>query len=429
MILAVLLVAAIVLAVVFVASLRSPVRMLLAPYAFLVPFGSGIVLPIGLPSPFNTLTTLVGAAATVGLVVHGVMNRGGPPRLVRAVPAWLLFLAVCTLTYFWSIKPEATIDNLLVLAPLIGLFVLVALLPIDRSDVAVLERAVIAGGVVAGAYALYLLVGPGLPATEHGVPRFALAGGVEGDPNITAASLLLPLALSLGRGLHSDRGNERVVCLLAAGLIAAGIALTGSRGGIVAGIVVLAALAFHERRRVVTVSFAVLALAGGVVAFSLAPEGLQQRLQRTDSTHRTAIWRVGLEACPTYCVHGSGWGTFPSVYNLALGQARDAEGYRLGFKAHNIWLRAPLEGGVLALVFMIAALAATLLDVLRLPSSLRGPPLAALIGLLVSNTFLSNVDFKYFWLVLIHATMCTLAFEQQEEARAALPARSEPAFG
>ena len=35
---------------------------------------------------------------------------------------------------------------------------------------------------------------------------------------------------------------------------------------------------------------------------------------RRDSTGRTEIWRLGLSACSDHCLAGSGWGTFPDVY-------------------------------------------------------------------------------------------------------------------
>jgi hypothetical protein len=36
---------------------------------------------------------------------------------------------------------------------------------------------------------------------------------------------------------------------------------------------------------------------------------------------------------------------------------------------------------------------------------MRGPPVAALLGTLVSSIFLSNLEFKFFWAVLAYVTI------------------------
>jgi hypothetical protein len=46
-------------------------------------------------------------------------------------------------------------------------------------------------------------------------------------------------------------------------------------------------------------------------------------------------------------------------------------------------------------------LGATVADAVRLPARLRGPPLAALLGTLAAAMFLSNLEYKFFWMALV----------------------------
>ena len=60
---------------------------------------------------------------------------------------------------------------------------------------------------------------------------------------------------------------------------------------------------------------------------------------------------------------------------------------------------------VLGLALMTLGLALAVAEVLRLPKAVRAPPLAAVAALLASGFVLSNLEFKYFWMVLIYAAL------------------------
>jgi O-antigen ligase len=398
------------LAVALVLGARAPLRTLLPAYAVLVPFGSSIVLPLGLPPPFNTVSTLAGGVATAGIAIHLATSRRAAARVLPAVPVWLAFLGVSALTYFWSVSQPNTVDSLVVLAPLVLLYAVAALVVVERKDLQRVEEGIILGGALTGVYGIFLELTSNLPLTGTGVPRFAIAGGAgDPDPNITAASLLLPLALAVGRGLHARTRTGRVLHLSAAGLIATAITLTGSRGGLLTALVVLAVLAVHERRRSMFLAFGLVAVVATVLALRAAPEDLRAHVLAPGSSGRTAIWKVGLDQCATYCWAGSGWGTFPNVYNVAVGFSADDANPRRHFQAHNIWIRAAVETGVVGLGLVVAGLWLTARELFRLGREARGVALAGFIGVIAANTFLSNLDFKYFWLALMHATLTPLA--------------------
>src|SRR5436309_995567 len=101
-------------------TLRRPGRTVFPLYAGTLPIASVIQLPVPLPSPFNTLSSLLGAVALGLGAVHVVFRRQlRVPSLPTAV--WLLFLGWISLTAFWSIDPETSLSTLTVAVPLMAL--------------------------------------------------------------------------------------------------------------------------------------------------------------------------------------------------------------------------------------------------------------------------------------------------------------------
>ncbi|MGH2794051.1 MAG: O-antigen ligase family protein [Actinomycetota bacterium] len=403
--------------VALVAALRAPLRFLLALYAFLLPFGSAISLPIGLPPPFDTPTSVVGLLVIAGILVHLLFVPRSAPRLLPAVPVWLAFATFVGLSFAWSVDARLTVDEVAILLSLVILYALVMLMPVEKADLRRVEEAVVLGGAVAGAYGIALLLGSGFAVTNN---RFAVAGGVgKGiDPNITAATLVLPLAIAVGRATRATTNLARVAFWTAGALIAAAIVLTGSRGGILSALAVIAVLVLnHPRRaRIAIVGLGIVVIAAGTLA--IAPDGLQRRITRPGSSGRTDIWRTALTRCDRFCIAGSGYGTFPTVYQDALHSEPSARGMDLPFVAHSIWIGALIETGIVGALLMVFALALVGRDLLRLPMEVRGPPLAGFVGVLVASTFLSTLGFKYFWMVLIYAGLSTLAHETESAAAA-----------
>jgi O-antigen ligase len=409
------------LAVAVIIGMRAPLRLLLAAYAALVPFGSGVSLPVGLPSQLGTLSTFAGFFTAVAIVARLAVSPRRPARLLPVVPVWILFLALTGLTVMWSPDQETTTGQFLLLAAVMGLFLVVAVSPVEKRDVLAVELGIVLGGVVIGAYGVVALLQGGLQETAAGTPRLATAGGGatgQAGANITAASLLLPLAVAAGRALRATTlVSSRIAWFLAAAVVATGITMTGSRGALVACVPLVFVVMLSERRRKVALITGVMVLAVIGLVITALPEQTQSHLSKQSSSGRTDIWRVGLLACEKHCWVGSGWGTFEHVYNETLGLGPGSTGKNLHNKAHNIWVRTAVEAGFLGVILMTLALIMTAHEVLRLPPALRGPPLAGLVGVAFSNGFLSNIDFKYFWLAIIYCTLVVLAHESSERLR------------
>lgn len=400
-------------AVVLVAGLRSPLGVLVVTYAAMVPFGSATELPIPLPPPFDTPSSLVGLVVIAGLLLHVLFVRRGSVRLPPAVSLWLLFVGWAVLTFAWSVDRRATADQLLLLVSVMAIYVLTALVPVRPVDVQRVGSAVIAGAAVACVIGIALFVAGRAPIGKSGIPRFLITGN---DPNHTAAGLLLPLLLAISRMVdRRQRPANRAFAAAGVALMTSGILLTGSRGGVLAavvGIVVVMIYGGSTRRTVTVVVVVGLAVAVGL---QQAPEKLEERLVATSSTGRTDIWQLGLDTCPTYCGRGSGFGSFPAVYEDEFLTNPKGGGFRTaGFRAHNIWLQALIETGAVGLALLVLAFGAVILDLRRLAREDRGPPLGALLALAVASSLISNMTFKYFWLVLMYATIVVSANDRIE---------------
>ncbi len=397
-----------------VVGLRRPAG-LLALYGVVVPLGSSIVVPL-LPDAFGTLSSAVGLAIAVVLVIHLAATRRRTATIASPLPAWVLLFGVAVVTLVWSVDLAASVRDVAVLASLVAAYAVASFLAMDRRGLALVDAGIVAGGGIAGAIALWQLA-TGSLTTQSGIPRFTLAGGggEVGDPNITAATLLLPLAVGLTGAVTRRRRGARIAFTVGVGLTATGLLLTGSRGGLLSVMALLGVLALNHRRQRLAVTAVLLPVVALAIGLTVAPAAIRERLVESDSTGRTEIWRIGLSACEDYCLVGSGWGTFPAVHAETLLKHPRANGRLLGFEAHNIWLQALVEAGLLGLLLLTLGLTLTVRDLLWLPPAARGTPLAALAAVLVANLFLSTFDFKYFWLVLIYAALTAAAYTAESD--------------
>ena len=391
-----------------VACFRDPLRYALPPYAVLIPFSS--LLSVG-PGQFGSVSTLLGLLLGAALLVQLVTTRRAAPFIYAAIPVWLAFLGLCGLSLYWSIAPRATADDFLVLAAQVLLFVALVLSRVDTVALRRFENAMVLGAVLVVGYGLsQLFLLGGLPTGGSGSGRFGddLLGA-----NNQAAALLLPLALVTHRALAGVR-NRRMLYAALTVLLLFGILMTGSRGGLVSSaVVVLGVVLFGAVRRATAVTLVAVAAVLVWVVLVANPAGIGARHvnQADSSSGRAEIWTVGLYSCPKYCLEGAGWGTFPTVYRQELASVSEARILTQGtsYEAHNIFLLALVEVGIPGLVLLLIGLAIPLVDAARLPRALRGPPLGAFLGTVVSSFLLSNLEFKFFWAVLAYVALASLA--------------------
>ena len=394
------------LAAFVVVGFRRPLSLLLPAYAATVPFGS--LLPTGLPPPYDSVSTTLALLLLAALSARVLMASSGQARLPATVPIWVLLVGITGASTLWSVAPQVTEVAFRDLATLVALYVLIALTPVDLPALRRVETALLIGGAAAASYGVFQFVTGTLPIDVEGGGGGRLGRDLLGANN-TAAALLVPLAIALCRTAAWPTLRARVMYSAAGGLIVFGILLTGSRGGLLAAGACLAVAIFSvERGRRVLLGYAAVVVVLVVVVLVLQPGGIAARTDSTKSSGRTDIWRVGLHACQTYCLVGSGWGTFPRVYQLELPKVPDARilGRGVAYEPHNIWILIGIEAGLAGLVLAVLGLLYTVRDTYRLPAMLRGPPLSGLVATLVAAFFLSNFEYKFFWMTLMYTLMC-----------------------
>lgn len=402
--------------------IRDPLRVALPIFAALIPFGG--LLSVG-SSRFGSLSSLAGIVLGGGLVMQLVSGRRAAVRLHAALPVWLLFLAAAGATALWSVAPDTTINGFIVLSSLVLLYVFVSLSSVDRSVLERTENGLLVGGVAVTAYGLYqLLILGGFPSDAPGFAGPAPDGRFGNDllgPNNEAVALLLPLVIALTRAVAGSRSGRRWTYVSISALLFLGILMTGSRGGLLAAFVAVLVLGLAvPRGRAALLAAGVAVAVVGAAVFQYTPAGIAERTgDPTSSSGRTSIWRVGLAACPQYCAAGAGWGTFPEVYadtQASVPGARVLVGPQGTYEPHNVWLLAVIELGLLGLALLAAGVMLSIRQAASLPASLRGPPLSALVGTIFAATFLSNLEFKFFWMALIMVALYR-NFDDAEKAR------------
>jgi O-antigen ligase len=383
---------------------REPLRLALPVYAALIPFGGAIALG---DSKFTSLSSLAGIVLGAGLVLRLLRRGQTGVRLSATVPIWLLLLAFAGATVIWSLDPGMTVSSVYILVSLIAIYVLIALCPVDRSTLRRVENGLLVGGLACVGYGLFQLIVLGGFPSDPPVP-----GSTDGrfgndllGPNNQAVALILPLLVSTTRSVTLPDRSKRLLYVLASGLLLGGILMTGSRGGMLAtGVAILALVAFVNRGKATLATYGLVAMLVAAFVFFTNPFGLAERsVETTSSSGRTDIWQVGLAACPEYCAFGSGWGTFPAVYADTQASVPGASVLVGGgaYEPHNVWILVGIELGVLGVALLAAGLLATFSEALRLPAALRGAPLAGLAATVFAATFLSNLEFKFFWMALI----------------------------
>jgi O-antigen ligase len=405
-----------------------PTQTIIPLYAALVPIGGIFGIPVPLPPPFNSLSSLVGAMVILSTVLHILLyGRGRIPSLPVAV--WFIFLSWSATTAFWAQQPTAALEELRLALPLVLLMAVVGVLPSEENGVGAVRVAIVIGGAVIGAYALALLTtGSALPI--HGtVQRFSIASDPsQTNPNQLAAALILPLIFSLdlvlwGHGPHLRPGTWKLVGAIGALLVSVALIMTGSRGGVIAAVTAFLLILIFTWRWHPEARRSVIRLVGGVfvtvallgfasfVATTLSPEGRWpdltsidpvQRLTSTQagSSGRTDIWTTGYAACRQFCALGAGVGNFPTVFTDLFATSGAERNVGLARPGHNLYIEVAVETGFVGLTLLGFAFASEWMA-LRSTGSFAPSLAAALVALLVVDAFESFIWFKYFWLLFI----------------------------
>lgn len=312
-----------------------------------------------------------------------------------------------------SIAPDETRSTILLTLAYAALFASAAMVCTSRL------RRRIAVGVLLGASALHVLVAA---ATSGGTERIH---GAFINPDHFAGYLQIGAAFAFGliwsevltgrdrlRGIRdrAERLEQRsfpfVWRILLWGIIAAGIVLTRSRGGIASAVIALAVMLgigiLHRpiAARRPTAAIAAIAVAAGIVFVSLTTgQSAILRFLASDprdigTDTRVELWRSSIQAWHLYPNVGSGLGTFREAFR----SVQPASIHGLVEQAHSDFLQLLVTGGwvgaALGAIVFISLFALLLTGWLQQQHREERAMLLAAFGALLSLTIHGIVEFN-----------------------------------
>jgi putative inorganic carbon (hco3(-)) transporter len=269
------------------------------------------------------------------------------------------------------------------------------------------------------------------------------AGPVDAS-NLYAEILvvLLPLAV-LSFRTEASR-TLRVLAVISAGLICGGLLLTFSRGCLLAAVVVLILMSFvgllkfrHLVISMVAVGLLVAVLQPTVVTRMMSLGRIKALIlgsadggQTPDSSVvmryelDVAAWRVFLD----HPILGVGPGQFATYYSMKYVNRLGLHELTKGYQAHNLYLQALAETGLIGLASFVSIMAAIMLGLWneRGRSAHSHPALAftasgfffSLTALSIVSLFSHLVDQRYFWLMFAMSSAATRIIHCSSEKEA-----------
>lgn len=314
----------------------------------------------------------------------------------------ICLMLLSALSCIWAIYPDVALARNAAYLMLPAFCLLVSVLDFSEKEYEQIVRAAVLGGVVV---AIYILLNGYVGSSG----RVRLDEG--NDPNNLAALLQLPMAMAF-RQTTQKHTKGRVVYVLSLLLIIFVLLLTGSRGGMIsAAVFFLAFFLFSKAYRKAGVLFSLLLVAVLIwqIILPALPENILNRLFETNynkeivSGNRVRIWKaVVLGLFPQMPAYGIGAGCAP----YALMQWHSS-----GKAVHNTYLCIICEYGLLGIGPFLWLLFAKLKKQLVLNHYSEA---ALLLCIYATIFFLDAYAKKFFWNVLLLATIAANAAEQEE---------------
>jgi O-antigen ligase len=279
-------------------------------------------------------------------------------RLAGVAPSWRPI----------SITPDLTLNALLALLPSLASLSLLALLP-RRHQPTVLAVLLMAIAISTGIGILQIATGG---PYFYKITNIGSAVGSFANRNHSALFVALALPL-LGGWVSLPRSHHRMgavrfwLALCAATVVFPVLLVTGSRGGLLLGVIGIAAgtailitsprWRMPRRSRLLSLAIAVALILATAAVFALSSrnEALRRLLAGDESNVRSDLLPTFLRMISDYFPVGSGFGSFNPVYRMY--EAHDNLGLAYLNQAHNDWAQILIEGGLPATVLLAVALA------------------------------------------------------------------------
>lgn len=246
--------------------------------------------------------------------------------------------------------------------------------------------------------------------------------GLAHDPNAACYPLILAIPFLLGATFGVRRGRVRLVFILVVVLASVALVTTGSRSGLLGGIVSVAGVLFMlgTRRRVVVlavVGIAFLAIAG--MGFSASLDVRLSHTYREFESDRRIQYLTAFRLLGEHPVFGAGYGAFEEAMQDEVGQP---------LIPHSNLLDVITASGMVGLLFFVVfAFLYVRFVVKGLRALARSPlrvyavgALSALAGLQAQGLFISNMGWSLMWLTAAIPVACIFIEREALANRVAL---------
>jgi O-antigen ligase len=383
----------------FFISIKRPFIFPFGVYALLLPFDSLLSLT---GNEGSTFTKSLGILTAIVFFVKGSFEK--TLKRPDKVTIWLtIFFAYAFLSIIWATFPGITIGAVSSTAGLLILYLVVTCYPVTKNEFDTVKWLILVGGLLAAMVTIYQFTN-GIVYSNFGGRGTLLFGDRLVGPNKLAFDMLFPLSIAIGMAMEKKQIIIKIVLSLILGAIVFGIFLTGSRGGLAASATILIVYMFFSKKRITLgIVFVIVA----VVVIPMIPEFFFQRIGDSVSSHaegRGDIWVVGLHVLDKYWLLGAGQDNFEKVYTEFASYAPIFEG--VDRSAHNLYLRAFVELGIVGFSLLIISLAKHYqilrLRINRYDCDDNQTMLKAVFwGMLVSSLSQDTFFYKSFWLLLI----------------------------
>ena len=234
---------------------------------------------------------------------------------------------------------------------------------------------------------------------------FRPGGKVLGDANYFSLAAMLTLPIGYFYLMSEPRPFYRRVTVVCVLITSVAIAVSGSRGGLLALFAFIAFVVMRSRRRLRNFCLLVLIL---IPPMLLVPKNPISRMLKPDVADRLAVrtrietWKAGIRMCKEHPLMGIGLGEFKTLIGTY------AEDPRLSKLAHNTYLEIAAELGIVCLIvylFLIFETYRSLRWTSEIAKRMHAPLLygiatgmqGGIVGFLVSSFFLSAEYVKVFW--------------------------------